>query len=79
MSTPSQRHLPNQPPDPHPRRPAHPVPEASWDCHIHLFGPARDFAVDVTTARPGVTASLPPTTAPGANPGTPMTAPDVPQ
>jgi hypothetical protein len=43
------------------------------------FGPSRDFAVDVTTARPGVTASLPPTTAPSSNPGAPATTPDVPQ
>ncbi len=35
--------LHNQPPDPHPRRPDHPPPDMAWDCHIHLFGPAREW------------------------------------
>src|SRR4051812_34683975 len=39
----SQRHLHNIPPDPHPRRPSHPPPPGAWDCHIHLFGPAKDW------------------------------------
>jgi predicted TIM-barrel fold metal-dependent hydrolase len=33
----------NPPPDPHPRRPRITVPPGSWDCHIHLFGPASLF------------------------------------
>jgi len=33
----------NPPPDPHPRRPGFTVPGRSWDCHIHLFGPAIRF------------------------------------
>jgi 2-pyrone-4,6-dicarboxylate lactonase len=35
--------LRNQPPDPNPRTPRHLPPPASWDCHIHLFGPAAQF------------------------------------
>jgi predicted TIM-barrel fold metal-dependent hydrolase len=38
--------LRNPPPDPDPREPRVPVPDASWDCHIHLFGPARDWPFD---------------------------------
>ncbi|MDQ2640712.1 MAG: amidohydrolase family protein [Pseudomonadota bacterium] len=37
------RALHNQPPDPNPRTPRHPVPPGAWDCHIHLFGPAAQF------------------------------------
>ncbi len=37
------RALRNTPPDPHPRKPAFALPAASWDCHIHLFGPASRF------------------------------------
>jgi predicted TIM-barrel fold metal-dependent hydrolase len=39
MNAPRQA-LHNQPPDPHPRTPRHAPPPLSWDCHIHLFGPA---------------------------------------
>ncbi len=39
-----RRGVHNPPPDPSPRRPAHRVPPGSWDCHIHLFGPASRFA-----------------------------------
>jgi predicted TIM-barrel fold metal-dependent hydrolase len=35
--------LRNSPPDSHPHKPRHPVPAGSWDCHIHLFGPASEF------------------------------------
>jgi 2-pyrone-4,6-dicarboxylate lactonase len=35
--------LHNQPPDPDPRRPVHPPAPMAWDCHIHLFGPGRDW------------------------------------
>lgn len=46
-SAPAQpRHLRNQPPDPRPKRPVFCAPPGSWDCHIHLFGPARDFPFD---------------------------------
>ena len=38
-----RRGVHNQPPDPHPRKPAHAVPPNSWDTHIHLFGPASQF------------------------------------
>ena len=44
-----QRHLPNQPPDPHPRKPKHPVPAMAWDCHIHLFGPLKDFPFEASS------------------------------
>ena len=43
MKTPG-RALRNTPPDPHPRKPAFALPAGSWDCHIHLFGPAEHFA-----------------------------------
>ena len=43
MNTPPQRQLHNPPPDPHPRRPAHAPPPDAWDCHLHLFGPAKDW------------------------------------
>jgi len=43
MKTPG-RALRNTPPDPHPRQPAFALPAGSWDCHIHLFGPAKRFA-----------------------------------
>ena len=43
------RHLHNPPPDPNPRKPAHPVPDMAWDCHIHLFGPAREFPFEATS------------------------------
>jgi predicted TIM-barrel fold metal-dependent hydrolase len=35
--------LHNQPPDPDPRKPGFAIPDMAWDCHIHLFGPARDW------------------------------------
>lgn len=35
--------LHNQPPDPHPRQPRFAPPPGSWDCHMHLFGPASLF------------------------------------
>ena len=35
--------LHNPPPDPHPSQPRNAVPAGSWDCHIHLFGPASRF------------------------------------
>jgi predicted TIM-barrel fold metal-dependent hydrolase len=35
--------LHNPPPDPNPRAPRVPVPDMSWDCHIHLLGPAHDW------------------------------------
>jgi len=35
--------LRNPPPDPHPRAPGIVLPSGSWDCHIHLFGPASCF------------------------------------
>jgi predicted TIM-barrel fold metal-dependent hydrolase len=38
-----RRGVHNPPPDPHPNKPRHPVPPGSWDCHIHLFGPASLF------------------------------------
>ena len=38
-----RRALHNQPPDPHPRCPVHPLPPMAWDCHMHLFGPAQQF------------------------------------
>jgi 2-pyrone-4,6-dicarboxylate lactonase len=44
-----QRHLHNPPPDPYPRKPAHAVPDMAWDCHIHLFGPAREFPFEATS------------------------------
>src|SRR6187402_346342 len=37
------RALRNTPPDPHPRKPDFALPSGSWDCHIHLFGPASRF------------------------------------
>jgi predicted TIM-barrel fold metal-dependent hydrolase len=37
------RVLRNPPPDPNPRNPGIAIPAGSWDCHIHLFGPARRF------------------------------------
>jgi predicted TIM-barrel fold metal-dependent hydrolase len=37
------RALRNTPPDPDPRKPAFALPAGSWDCHIHLFGPATRF------------------------------------
>jgi len=43
MSTHPPRALRNPPPDPNPRTPAFPPPQMAWDCHIHLFGPAREF------------------------------------
>lgn len=41
------RALHNQPPDPNPRTPRHPVPAGAWDCHIHLFGPAAQFPFEL--------------------------------
>ena len=38
-----QRGLHNQPPDPDPHAPRFAPPPQSWDCHIHLFGPRRDW------------------------------------
>lgn len=43
MSEAQRRGIHNPPPDPSPREPAHAVPPGSWDCHIHLFGPASRF------------------------------------
>jgi 2-pyrone-4,6-dicarboxylate lactonase len=43
VSLPPHRGLHNQPPDPNPRPPQFPVPDMSWDCHIHLFGPVSQF------------------------------------
>ena len=37
------RALRNPPPDPHPKKPDFNVPAGSWDCHIHLFGPASQW------------------------------------
>lgn len=37
------RALRNLPPDPNPRKPGFAVPAGSWDCHIHLFGPASQW------------------------------------
>jgi len=42
----SGRALRNPPPDPSPVKPDFPVPPGSWDCHIHLFGPASTFPFD---------------------------------
>lgn len=51
MSQPTTQHrgLHNQPPDPNPRAPKFAVPEMAWDCHIHLFGPLRDFPFDASS------------------------------
>ena len=49
MSEAQHRGLHNQPPDPNPRTPRFAVPEGAWDCHIHLFGPARDFPFDAAS------------------------------
>ena len=49
MSTPQHRGLHNQPPDPNPRAPKLAVPDMAWDCHIHLFGPAREFPFEATS------------------------------
>jgi predicted TIM-barrel fold metal-dependent hydrolase len=43
------RALHNQPPDPHPRAPRRRPPPGSWDCHIHLFGPAAQFAFEASS------------------------------
>ena len=43
---PAHTGLHNPPPDPKPRVPTFSPPEGSWDCHIHLFGPVRDFPFD---------------------------------
>jgi predicted TIM-barrel fold metal-dependent hydrolase len=51
-STPDQgatQGLRNPPPDPHPRRPRHAIPDGAWDCHSHLFGPADRFRFDVAS------------------------------
>jgi 2-pyrone-4,6-dicarboxylate lactonase len=40
--------LHNQPPDPNPRAPKFVVPDA-WDCHIHLFGPAKEYPFDASS------------------------------
>lgn len=40
----ARRALRNPPPDPHPNAPRIAVPAGSWDCHIHLFGPASRFS-----------------------------------
>ena len=40
------RALRNPPPDPNPVKPSFAVPPGSWDCHIHLFGPASQFPFD---------------------------------
>lgn len=39
----NSRALRNPPPDPNPRKTRYAAPENSWDCHIHLFGPASKF------------------------------------
>ncbi len=41
--------LRNPPPDPQPRVPALGIPALAWDCHIHLFGPARDFPFEAAS------------------------------
>jgi 2-pyrone-4,6-dicarboxylate lactonase len=48
MSAPAAppRALHNQPPDPHPRKPRCAPPPGAWDCHMHLFGPAAQFAFE---------------------------------
>lgn len=38
-----RRGVRNLPPDARPRAPRFAVPAGSWDCHIHLFGPAAQF------------------------------------
>jgi len=38
-----RRALHNPPPDPNPRKPHFTIPAGSWDCHIHIFGPASRF------------------------------------
>jgi 2-pyrone-4,6-dicarboxylate lactonase len=43
------RALHNQPPDPHPRTPNFKMPDMAWDCHIHLFGPAKDYPFDASS------------------------------
>ena len=43
MTEASHRALHNPPPQPLPNRPTISVPAGSWDCHIHLFGPASRF------------------------------------
>ncbi len=46
---PSRQALRNPPPDPNPRVPTNPPPDLAWDCHIHLFGPVRDFPFDASS------------------------------
>jgi 2-pyrone-4,6-dicarboxylate lactonase len=45
----SVRALHNQPPDPNPRAPKLALPEGAWDCHIHLFGPAKEYPFDASS------------------------------
>ena len=40
---PPRQALRNPPPDPNPSAPKFALPQRAWDCHIHLFGPIRDF------------------------------------
>ncbi|MEJ1962054.1 MAG: amidohydrolase family protein [Gammaproteobacteria bacterium] len=49
QSTPPPRGLHNPPPDPNPRVPKAALPDCGWDCHIHLFGPAREWPFTATS------------------------------
>ncbi len=49
LLNPQRQVLRNPPPDPQPRVPAQCLPPLAWDCHIHLFGPARDFPFEAAS------------------------------